>query len=284
VTELLHGAESRAVTQRANQIFHEKLADRYKTAEPHFRPENQRKVRSRLEQIAIRCVKTRRILDIGCGTGFIIDLVNDLFESVDGIDITPAMLSQVDLSPKNVSLQLAPAEEMPFGDNEFDLVTAYSFLDHLNNPREVMSETMRVLAPGGIFYADLLPNRKFWIALDEITQSNRDSLDKIVNQEIEEVVQHEDRMLSEFGVSPEEWKQAEPKKAFENGFLREELIDDLISVGFSEVEIEYDWYLGQAFSIHQRSPKVAEDIDEHLRKLLPLSSHLFKYFYVIATK
>ncbi len=77
----------------ANILVHSRMAARYDEREPHFRAENQKQVR----RCWSACVTKigGRLLDMGCGTGFIIDLAADLFDDVRGIDITTAMLARV---------------------------------------------------------------------------------------------------------------------------------------------------------------------------------------------
>ena len=53
------------------------LASEYNETEPHFRPENRARVGAVLKQVlaASGCAEGQgRMLDIGCGTGFMIDL------------------------------------------------------------------------------------------------------------------------------------------------------------------------------------------------------------------
>lgn len=142
----------------ANVVVHSRMAAQYNEREPHFRPENKATVRARLQ--ALRSEFGGRLLDVGCGTGFIIDIAADLFDVVRGIDLTPAMLDRVQLRP-NVQVFCGDAAELPFGAADFDVVSAYSFLHHLQNLAPVLSEVHRVLRPGGCLYADLEPNRHF---------------------------------------------------------------------------------------------------------------------------
>jgi len=83
-----------------------------------------------------------KILDVGCGNGF----VNQLFPNFDitGIDISDGMLAQ---NPHK--WVKAPAEELPFPDNHFDYVVCRSLLHHLDNPLDGLIEMYRVLKPGG---------------------------------------------------------------------------------------------------------------------------------------
>jgi ubiquinone/menaquinone biosynthesis C-methylase UbiE len=45
----------------------------------------------------------------------------------------------------------APAEDMPLADGEFDVVSSFNSLDHVEDVGRVAAETVRVLAPGGTF-------------------------------------------------------------------------------------------------------------------------------------
>jgi ubiquinone/menaquinone biosynthesis C-methylase UbiE len=140
---------------RANVEVHSRLVEVYKN-EPHFRPENQAKVRDMLVGLRQRA-PGGKLLDIGCGTGFIINLARDVFDDIHGVDVTPAMLAKIDTSRGNITLHNTSAERLPFGHAEFDVVTGYSFLHHLEDFRPVLGEVFRVLKPGGTFqYGDIL--------------------------------------------------------------------------------------------------------------------------------
>jgi hypothetical protein len=50
------------------------------------------------------------------------------------------------------------------------------------------------------------------------------------------------------------------------------------------VEVTLDWFLGQAPVMHGDSFEMANRIDEHLRRLLPVTDHLYKYLRASARK
>lgn len=50
------------------------------------------------------------------------------------------------------ALLVADAERLPFADNSFPFIFCYQTLHHFPNPKKVISEVHRVLAPGGVFY------------------------------------------------------------------------------------------------------------------------------------
>ena len=54
---------------------------------------------------------------------------------------------------------LARAEHLPFEDNSFDLVFSTGLLEHFEDPMPVISEMVRVLKNGGLFYSDIVPKK-----------------------------------------------------------------------------------------------------------------------------
>ncbi len=164
---------------------------------------------------------TGRLLDIGCGAGFVIDLLRDTFDEIHGIDATRAMLDRVDTSSGNVTLHEGVAEELPFEDGTFDLVTAYSVLHHLADHRPVLAEARRVLRPGGVLYVDLEPNRAFWRAIADVEDeyaARLGELDEIVAREVRAVLHVEDDLRERFGIAPETFRSAEYIKSHLGGF------------------------------------------------------------------
>ena len=263
--------------------MHSQLANQYNETEPHFRPENQDKVRRRLQEIAASAPSQGRMLDLGCGTGFLLNLAHDLFDSIDGVDATQAMLDRVDLSPGNITLHQGVVEDLPFADDTFDVVTAYSFLDHLADHNPVLHEAARVLKPGGRLYVDLIPNRSFWNSVYAAAESPGRPFDAIVEREIDELVNHEQKLQEQFGIDPVDWQFAEPAKSEGKGFDAETLRAQTEAAGF-DAEIRFEWYLGQAVVMHGTSVEASETVDDHLRRLLPMSAHLYKYIVLTGTK
>jgi len=267
---------------KANQKVHTRFADIYDSTEPHFRPENRAKVRSRI-LLAIESLSYKHhMLDVGCGTGFLIELAHDLFVNVSGVDVTQAMLNKIDLSPGNINLFNAPAENIPLESGCVDFAASYSFLDHVADIEVVFREVHRLLRVGGIFYSDLIPNRSFWTALSQINRPEVES--PLVLREYREVVEHDKKMEEEWNVNPTDWRLTEPGKANFGGFDAAEIKALLEAAGFHNVKVEVDWFLGEASVIHGKSPEVAGELANHLRAIRPLTDGLFKYLYFVAQK
>jgi ubiquinone/menaquinone biosynthesis C-methylase UbiE len=251
----------------ANILVHSRMAAAYNEREPHFRPENQAMVRARLERL--RREFGGRLLDIGCGTGFIIDLAVDLFDDVRGIDLTPAMLAQVRARP-NVQVYTADAARLPFEADCFDVVSAYSFFHHLQDLDPVLAEVHRVLRRGGCLYVDLEPNRHFWLNAMSVRDKVGPSTSSLARDE--------------FGIPAEVFDLAEYNKSITGGIDPDEFTEKAERAGFGGVEVTYEWFGGQGKILHGVSAIAAAHVDDYLRQALPLSRSLYKYLRFLATK
>ena len=255
---------------------------------PHFRPENQKYVRGLLERL-IRSYgggRPWRAVDFGCGTGFVISLLHDLVDQIDGVDITPEMMRQVDLSPGNIRLHESRAESTPFRDGEFDFATSYSFMDHLYDYRPFLREAARVLKPGGVFFSDLNPNRLFIEAVAGAERRSEVALDNfpVVAREVDGAIrngQYYERLL---GVDAAMLEAAEPIKTLARGFDGTEVIAFAREVGFSDARVEYEWFLGQGALVNGRHPDDVEVVRRYLTMVQPVAEHLFKYLRFIFVK
>ena len=63
-----------------------------------------------------------RVLDVGCGAGSVAKAVKRERADLDvvGCDVSQSALAAANVSPGGVEFKLAPAEQLPFGDGEFD--------------------------------------------------------------------------------------------------------------------------------------------------------------------
>jgi SAM-dependent methyltransferase len=264
---------------RANIDIHTSFIDLYND-QPHFRPENKAKVSAILQrlrdQIAPIVDGKARLLDMGCGTGFLLSLAAPLFDELRGVDVTQSMLDKVDLSSGKIALHCGPAEQTPFADATFDLVTAYSFMDHLYDLRPFLAEVFRVLRPGGGFYSDQNANRGFWVAVAGV-QGSPDDYSAIVRREMTFGLQPEEEYAKTRDFDPEAFRIAEYIKTREHGIDGEAVVAMAREIGFSEASVTYDWYLGQGKVMHGQSPADAAVVEAYLREAAPLTNHLFKY-------
>jgi len=272
----------------ANIAVHTKLAAHYQACEPHFRPENTEKVGRRLAALAAE-TRAESLLDLGCGTGFVINLAKPHVRRITGVDVTQAMLDRVDRTgPAAIELVNHDTGTYPAAAGAYQLVTAYSFLHHLADVGPTMGTACRALAPGGKFYADLDPNFYFWEGISRLERGG--DYDPLVRREIEAVTFKDEEIEAKFGVSRETFNHAEFGKDMAGGFKEEMLREQLLAAGFARVEFHYHWFLGEGALINSGAApreelfRRAATVDEALRRALPVSRNLFKYLGFVATK
>jgi ubiquinone/menaquinone biosynthesis C-methylase UbiE len=98
-----------------------------------------------------------KLLDIGCGTGWIAEH----FADYSGIDGSPDAVEQAQKLGRNV--QLGDVDQrLPFEDNTFDAVVMKDLLEHVVDPAAVVTEAKRVLKNGGLAFASS-PDAQRWV-------------------------------------------------------------------------------------------------------------------------
>jgi SAM-dependent methyltransferase len=124
-----------------------------------------------LDRALPRSSEGRRILDIGCGTGTMVQQL-ERYGSVLGIDADhDAVRFCRERGVDNV--QQASGDDLPFDEGSFDLVTALDVLEHMEDDAAGLSEIHRVLRPGGTLVLTVPAYRFLWGAQDEISHHYR---------------------------------------------------------------------------------------------------------------
>jgi len=112
-----------------------------------------------------------RILDVGCGTGANLELLDE-FGQAEGVDVSPDALAfcrQRGLE----RVHLGEAEKLPYPDRSFDLVTALDVVEHLDDDVAGLKEMHRVLRRGGRALL-FVPAFKFlWGVQDDVSNHRR---------------------------------------------------------------------------------------------------------------
>jgi ubiquinone/menaquinone biosynthesis C-methylase UbiE len=96
----------------------------------------------------------RRVLDVGCGTGYMLRLLAARYPQAAefaGIDAAPSMIKAAEQCADDGRLRftVGVAERLPFPDHAFDLVVSTTSFDHWTDQPAGVRECARVLAPGG---------------------------------------------------------------------------------------------------------------------------------------
>ena len=97
---------------------------------------------------AVAEVHPVRLLDVGCGQGDLTErFATELGAAVRAIDISPRMVELT--RARGIEASLADVEQLPFADEDFDVVFAGWVLYHSPNLQQSIDECARVLRPGG---------------------------------------------------------------------------------------------------------------------------------------
>lgn len=109
----------------------------------------------------------KKLLDIGCGTGVYLSMLEETGADLWGIDISK---NAVEIAKRNIAksnqIICENANPLPFNDNEFDYVTAWGVIEHFPSTSSILSEIKRVLKFNGKT-AIMVPNVYYYIFISE---------------------------------------------------------------------------------------------------------------------
>jgi SAM-dependent methyltransferase len=91
-------------------------------------------------------IQNPSILDVGCGTGANLEMLAQ-FGAAQGVDVSDDALEFC--KKKGLDARKGLAEELPFEDESFDVVTALDVIEHLDDDVAGLKEMHRVLKTGG---------------------------------------------------------------------------------------------------------------------------------------
>jgi len=157
---------------QVNNSFYETLGTRWYDDDTHaialLRVEARYKLTYVLDIFSkLHLSKSVRVLDIGCGAGFISNPLAAQGYDVKGIDASPnAVAIARRYAPQNarVSYEAQNAYALQESDGSFDVVLMLDFLEHVDHPSKAIAEAARVLKNEGILIFHTF-NRTLWARL-----------------------------------------------------------------------------------------------------------------------
>jgi 2-polyprenyl-3-methyl-5-hydroxy-6-metoxy-1,4-benzoquinol methylase len=113
-----------------------------------------------------------RLLDVGCGSGVLLESMRALGWEVQGIDVDASAVENA--RRKGLDVYLGGLEECQFPDGSFDVVTMSHVIEHVDDPRRLIRECHRILKQSGRLIvltpnSESLGHRLFghgWVGLD----------------------------------------------------------------------------------------------------------------------
>ena len=158
---------------RVNEVFHDVEGAAYADVHPEiFAGESERWDEIARSEVA-PLPRPLRVLDVGCGTGFVAGRVAPVLNGTDTIvcaDLSQAMLDacRSTLAGAGHACRFEfvklDGRTLAQADRSCDVVTMNSVLHHLPEPGVILREVDRVLKPGGRFIVAHEPNRRFYVS------------------------------------------------------------------------------------------------------------------------
>nr|WP_277346052.1 metalloregulator ArsR/SmtB family transcription factor [Sneathiella chinensis] len=128
-----------------------------------------------VEKLLLRAFEGMEIadfLDIGTGTGRILELMGSRADYAVGIDTSREMLAYArtaieDADLRNCQVRLGDMYNLPFSNETQDAIVIHQVLHFADRPQQVIEEAARVLRPGGrLVVADFAPHSVKYLSED----------------------------------------------------------------------------------------------------------------------
>ncbi len=164
-----------------NRSYYDAFAERYDQGRDHG---YHKLIDDQAAAIVRRYSSDRDVLEVGCGTGLILQRVAPHARSARGVDLSPGMLGRA--RSRGLDVDEGSATALPFADASFDLAYSFKVLAHIPDWDACMREMVRVTRPGGLLVFDIYNRnslryliKRFWgprstsVAYDEAAISTR---------------------------------------------------------------------------------------------------------------
>lgn len=126
---------------------------------------------------------SKKVLEIGCGNGFVLRGLQSLGYQLIGSEIYLDGLKNVQKRLKNIELIQLNALDMPF-ENELDAIGAFDVIEHIEQDVEVMQQVYKALKPGGYFFITVPQYQWMWSYLDDYAKHKRRYTQKELNTKL----------------------------------------------------------------------------------------------------
>ena len=116
--------------------------------------------------IVRRVGEGKTLLEVGCGTGLILERVAQFAARADGVDVSPGMVEHA--RRRGLNVRVADATALPYADAAFDVAYSFKVLAHVSRLDEALAEMLRVVRPGGHIVFDMYNKRSLRYAMKRL--------------------------------------------------------------------------------------------------------------------
>ena len=114
-----------------------------------------------LNELVIQNSVPRRLLDVGCHIGVMVELAQDLGWEAWGVE--PSKWAAEHARKRGLHVLTGTLHDTQLSENYFDVVTMWDVVEHLTDPAAEIRNVHRVLKPGGVFAIHTI-NIESWFA------------------------------------------------------------------------------------------------------------------------
>jgi len=140
-------------TDDANREYYDAFSARYEEHRGSNDPGGYHELLDELEASFVSRFGTGKdVLEVGCGTGLVLERISGFAASARGVDLSPGMLAVA--RERGLDVVQGSATELPFEDDRFDVTCAFKVLAHVPDIHAALDEMARVTRPGGYVIAE----------------------------------------------------------------------------------------------------------------------------------
>ncbi len=140
-------------SENANRAYYDAFSKGYEMNRGENDPGGYHDLLDTLEADLVRRYGAgRHVLEVGCGTGLVLERIAAFAQTAKGIDLSPGMLAKA--RARNLDVCEGSATALPFPDDTFDVTCSFKVLAHVPDIEAALSEMARVTRPGGHVIAE----------------------------------------------------------------------------------------------------------------------------------
>lgn len=147
-------------SREANQKYYDAFSRNYERRRGDNDPGGYHELLDELETGYVRQFgEGKDILEVGCGTGLLLDRIRRFAGSCRGVDLSPGMLEKA--RERGLDVTEGSATALPFDNESFDVTCSFKVLAHIPQIAQVLSEMARVTRPSGVILAEFYNPNSF---------------------------------------------------------------------------------------------------------------------------
>ncbi len=146
-------SEKNATTEAASRAYYDEFSKGYEVRRGKNQPKGYHDLLDFLESDYVRQFGNKKeVLEVGCGTGLVLERIAGFAQKARGIDLSPGMLEKA--KSRDLDVLEGSATSLPFDDNSFDVTCSFKVLAHIPEIDLALAEMARVTRPGGSIIAE----------------------------------------------------------------------------------------------------------------------------------